>query len=558
MKKKGKKIPACAFGASITPDSISSMIQGTAGLFGNMTGKSTAQTSGQAALQSITDVVSNVGSGAQIGSTFGPQGAAIGAAAGAALGLVGKKGGITQTGGFTEDNQYSLGTGLIGAFGNKKMKRKIAADKAKVQANRIAVANTADLQSDWYEDNNYDTYTFANGGETDSLAYVDDGELIQTPDGQINKVPENGNPTDSNLVSLPDGSRILSDKLKVPGTNKTFAQIGDEMMAKKKSKGKDKYAENSAKLNARNNAMIHDRLFEQQEELKQKKGIGPKTKAFADGGLLRKYNRSVNNTLGAALSNPLTLDKALTGFYDSKGMGRMPNLTDNIAVDNSPKSKQFSLKNLQELGRGAVSNIGEGLGKVDFGNIATSIASLAPVISNLTQGSGEQVRDIQNPYAGTVARTMRNRRFNIQPALNALSQNRAIGDYNASQMNTNTGANMAYRLQSAVNLDRGIENLFSQASNIQGQYDAEYANTLNNLGQQYVGAVNLSSDLGARNRAAASNLRAAGLGQLSKWAQTQQLMTNQRRRDKQMLGLYKPFLEQGFTSTDLTNFLKYD
>jgi hypothetical protein len=40
------------------------------------------------------------------------------------------------------------------------------------------------------------------------------------------------------------------------------------MMAKKKSKGKDKYAENSAKLNARNNAMIHDRLFEQQEELK--------------------------------------------------------------------------------------------------------------------------------------------------------------------------------------------------------------------------------------------------------------------------------------------------
>lgn len=558
MKKKGKKIPACAFGASITPDSISSMIQGTAGLFGNMTGKSTAQTSGQAALQSITDVVSNVGSGAQIGSAFGPQGAAIGAAAGAALGLVGKKGGITQTGGFTEDNQYSLGTGLIGAFGNKKMKRKIAADKAKVQANRIAVANTADLQSDWYEDNNYDTYTFANGGETDSLAYVDDGELIQTPDGQINKVPENGNPTDSNLVSLPDGSRILSDKLKVPGTNKTFAQIGDEMMAKKKSKGKDKYAENSAKLNARNNAMIHDRLFEQQEELKQKKGIGPKTKAFADGGLLRKYNRSVNNTLGAALSNPLTLDKALTGFYDSKGMGRMPNLTDNIAVDNSPKSKQFSLKNLQELGRGAVSNIGEGLGKVDFGNIATSIASLAPVISNLTQGSGEQVRDIQNPYAGTVARTMRNRRFNIQPALNALSQNRAIGDYNASQMNTNTGANMAYRLQSAVNLDRGIENLFSQASNIQGQYDAEYANTLNNLGQQYVGAVNLSSDLGARNRAAASNLRAAGLGQLSKWAQTQQLMTNQRRRDKQMLGLYKPFLEQGFTSTDLTNFLKYD
>lgn len=549
MKKKGKKIPACAFGASITPDSISSMIQGTAGLFGNMTGKSTAQTSGQAALQSITDVVSNVGSGAQIGSTFGPQGAAIGAAAGAALGLVGKKGGITQTGGFTEDNQYSLSTGLIGAFGNKKMKRKIAADKAKVQANRIAVANTADLQSDWYEDNNYDTYTFANGGETDSLAYVDDGELIQTPDGQINKVPENGNPTDSNLVSLPDGSRILSDKLKVPGTNKTFAQIGDEMMAKKKSKGKDKYAENSAKLNARNNAMIHDRLFEQQEELKQKKGIGPKTKAFADGGLLRKYNRSVNNTLGAALSNPLTLDKALTGFYDSKGMGRMPNLTDNIALPELTVAAPAITKSKTVTAAPKTSGF-------NVNDIASSIASLSPVISNLLSGDAEQVRDVQNPYAGTITRTMRNRRFNIQPALNALSQNRAIADYNASQMNTNTGANMAYRLQSAIGLDRGIENLYSQASNIQSQYDADYANTLNNLGQQYVGATNMAADINARNRAASRNVRRAGLGQLSEWTQNQALMRNQRLKDEMIMPFMQQFLSAGYTEDMLSNLRK--
>jgi hypothetical protein len=48
MKKKGKKARACAFGAKITPDSISDMIQGTAGLFGSLSGKSTATTSGQA------------------------------------------------------------------------------------------------------------------------------------------------------------------------------------------------------------------------------------------------------------------------------------------------------------------------------------------------------------------------------------------------------------------------------------------------------------------------------------------------------------------------------
>ena len=536
MKKKGKKARACAFGAKITPDSISDMIQGTAGLFDSLSGKSTATTSGQAVGQSIGNIFSGASSGMQIGQMFGPQGAAIGAAAGAAMGLIGKSGGITETGGFTEDNQYSLGTGLIGAFGNKRLKRKIEQDKAKVQANRIAVSNTANLQADWYNDNNYDTYTFADGGTAGSLAYVDDGELIQTPDGNVSKVPEQGKPTDSNLVNLPYGTKILSDTLKVPGTKKTFAQMGEEMMSKKKSKGKDRYAQNAAKLNAMNNAMIHDELFNQQEALKQKKGIKPKTKAFEDGGLYRRYNRSVNDTMrDIIIGSQLGQDKVLTGFYDSKGMGRMPNLTDNITLP-------------EVTAAAPTGDTGKGNGKGRHFSF--------PKLGD--PGSAEQVRDVQNPYAGTVARTMRNRRYDITPALRELSTSRAISDYNASQSNTNTGANMAYRLQSAVGLDKAIANLYSQASNMQSKFDADYASTLNNLGQQYVGAVNLSSDLGARNRAAASNIRNASLGQLSKWAQTQQLMRNQKRRDKQMLGLYKPFLESGFTNTDLTNFLRYE
>lgn len=557
MKKKGKKARACAFGANITPDSISDMIQGTAGLFGSLSGKSTATTSGQAVGQSVGNIFSGASSGMQIGQMFGPQGAAIGAAAGAAMGLIGKSGGITETGGFTEDNQYSLGTGLIGAFGNKRLKRKIEQDKAKVQANRIAVSNTADLQADWYNDNNYDTYTFADGGTAGSLAYVDDGELIQTPDGNVSKVPEQGKPTDSNLVNLPYGTKILSDTLKVPGTKKTFAQMGEEMMSKKKSKGKDKYAQNAAKLNAMNDAMIHDELFNQQEVLKQKKGIKPKTKAFEDGGLNRRYNRSVNDTMrDIIIGSQLGQDKVLTGFYDSKGMGRMPNLTDNIAL---PEVTVTAAAPTGDTSKGTGKGRRFSFPKLgDLGEYASSIASLAPVISNLTSGSAEQVRDVQNPYAGTVARIMRNRRYDITPALRELSTSRAISDYNAGQSNTNTGANMAYRLQSAVGLDKAIANLYSQASNMQNQFDADYASTLNNLGQQYVGAVNLSSDLGARNRAAAYNIRNAGLGQLSKWAQTQQLMRNQKKRDKQMLSLYKPFLESGFTNTDLTNFLRYE
>lgn len=122
---------------------------------------------------------------------------------------------------FTDYDEGSLGSGLIGAFGNRRLRRKRAAIKKNAYSNRAAVQGTNYLQSEAYDDMiGMNTDTMANGGVSSSLAYVDDGELIQTPDGSISKVPENNKPTDSNLVSLPEGSRVLSDKLKVPGRKK--------------------------------------------------------------------------------------------------------------------------------------------------------------------------------------------------------------------------------------------------------------------------------------------------------------------------------------------------
>ena len=59
-------------------------------------------------------------------------------------------------------------------------------------------------------------------------------------------------------------------------------------MAKKKSKGKDIYAQNSDMLNNMNNQLLHDKLFTMQENLKAKRGIKSKSKsinAFDNGGL---------------------------------------------------------------------------------------------------------------------------------------------------------------------------------------------------------------------------------------------------------------------------------
>ena len=67
-------------------------------------------------------------------------------------------------------------------------------------------------EQEFYDDYDNDIQTMAQGGMTSSLAYVDDGELLNTPQGVIAEVPEEGKPTDSNLVDLPEGTRILSDK----------------------------------------------------------------------------------------------------------------------------------------------------------------------------------------------------------------------------------------------------------------------------------------------------------------------------------------------------------
>ena len=82
---------------------------------------------------------------------------------------------------------------------------------------------------------------------------------------------------------------------------------------------------------------------------------------------------------------------------------------------------------------------------------------------------------------------MAGRRMNIQPAINANRQRRAVNNYNLSQLNTNTGANLAARSQMAASEYGANADMYSAASNTNNGYAAEYANMLGNLGNQYVG-----------------------------------------------------------------------
>lgn len=591
MKSKKKtKVPAYTFGTQFK-EIGNNMLESAPDILNTLTTpfqKSNATTGGQAAAQSVSDIASGAATGFQVA---GP----IGAAVGAGIGLIGRSGEEARMTSFTDYDEGSLGSGLIGAFSNRKLRRKRAAIKKNAYGNRAAVQGTNYLQSEAYEDMiGMNTDTMANGGMSSSLAYVDDGELIQTPDGSISKVPENNKPTDSNLVSLPEGSRVLSDKLKVPGRKETFAQLGEKMMAKKKSKYNDRFAENAAKLNEMNNNMIHDQLFAMQESVKQSKGIKPKTKQIQAAALgdeikpglgdrivdaiynpNRKWGAGVqwgtgNNqwyhvptastTATASTSTPTRRRKATstsmnTGLID-EGKPELPFTWYDAPTVESVYDTDYDTVESPSATPNDISYRETRADRRDklfdkVGSALSGIASLTPVMSNLFTGRPETVDAVYNPYATSISNTMRRRRYDISPAIEDLNRNRATSNYNASQINTSTGANLAYRLQSAVNTDRAIASLRSQESNVNNQYLGDYANTMNSLGQQWVNATNMANEANAQNRATARNIRRAGLSQLSQWAQNRELMRNQKARDMEMWPLYQRFLQAGFTEDDL-------
>lgn len=677
QKLSGDPIQIQPYNPSTSPNIMGvagGMIGGAGDMLTLVGGNSNASTGGEAAKESVQSVFKGAATGAKMGAALGPVGAVVGGIGGAVVGSIGKSGKV-QVNGFYEDPTLTLGTGFKGAVQNKGLREKYRREKERVSGNRFALQNSALLNADWNETYDQSVDTMAYGGTTSSLAYVDDGELINTPDGNILEVPEEGKPTDSNLVNIPEGSRILSDTLKVPGSKETFAQMGKRMMSKKKSKGKDKYAENSAKLNQMNDQMIHDQLFNLQESIK----ISKKSPAnnFKDGGTKRgftyrdnsgkEYNYQVGDTFDykgrkykvtdrnsavpldgkySDFNTNMNPDNVLTPLYQTQGLPiNLPNvdaLASTIAANRiarRPRAKMVdTVNNELDLSNETIDRLGTeripmsysasptrkrtvssttaipatrstrtnvtttDLPLIDntldlsaeypsrlgqetiytnpstlssevpeagstrsprirnsfdwrkLGQGLTDLAALTPVLSNLGT-TAESFDTVYNPYSSQILSTMAGRKYDITPARRAIRENRAISNYNASQSNTNTGANMAYRLQSQVAADKAIADLYSQKSNIENQYKGEYANTLNNLGQQFVSARKMSTDLNARSRAAARNINREALSQISNYAQNRRLMNNQRSRDMAMLDAYAPFLESVYTTADYSNLM---
>lgn len=627
-------------------DAINSMIS-------NVTGPATASTVSESRMQTAMGTISGTAKGAAAGfAVGGPVGAIVGGVAGLASGITGKKGSVSVSKNPYDDTvDIKYGTGIRGGARNRrKLRRQAEQAQSNARSNQASLQMGSINEQEFYDDYDNDIQTMAQGGMTSSLAYVDDGELLNTPQGVIAEVPEEGKPTDSNLVDLPEGTRILSDKRKVPGSKETFAQMGKRLMSKKKTNRTDKYAENAAMLNEMNDQAIYNKLFAIQEGTKVSRKTKNGIQAAANGDIItragrNKYvrkapqliennidlnnevysrvpdeqiavsRRSVPNyfTNASSLAAKTLASDALvnsgewrggvpywllsatgsprstsaeqaitnvstppatvtTGTRKTTGITRMPSSKKNTLIEPVNNELDLSEETMSRVGdevapyiattRTTNTTDNSSSNPTDNKNwshsindILTDISALAPTISNM-YARPEQFNATYNPYESQIRSTMANRKFDISPAKRAIRENRSISNYNAANYNPNTGANLAYRLQSQIAANKAIADLYSTASNVNNQYAGEYANTLNNLGQQRVQATNMAVDMNAKSRAVARNIQRTALSQLSQYAQNKQLMKNQKSRDMAMLDMYGPFLEAGYSSKDFASFMK--
>jgi hypothetical protein len=651
MKKKNNKktIPAYAFGM----DQLSNYLGG-ANVFGSaISGLSEEGSTGDVAGSTIGSAASLAGAGLTVG---GP----IGAAVGGGLGLV---------------------SGLIGSIKRKKQMQALRRRKETLNKTKIGMNAAAETEGEYWDDNDL-AYTFENGGILPDLAYLDNNEVVRDDYGNIVQVPNTQPGTDNHLVDASTLESVLSDKIKRPGTKNTFAKEG-QILSKmtKPSKGKDKFAENTNRLNKINANKAYNKLLAEQEAVKAAKGVKPKVKgipAYADGKGKKSFlntpivellsdlnfnifNRENEDISGAeavvrgvpygrhesALNQPISkllshsnynkaaarntainLGSPTTGTWFAplqtaaatpQGVDAVTYANDEpISVDTpvqptitqpvvtntytsasnrqvtktpsttgSVTTKQTTKPNItktttQRLSEPTMPLVNTSM-TIDWDDVVIPVnipasadeatkkralgkpksgyspdwLSLAPTVYNTLQSlrGPEEEPLVLNPYAGAVRSTMARRRMNIEPARLANSRSRAISNYNLANINANTGANLAARTQAAVDEYASNANMYATKQNADNAYLGEYANTLNNLGQQFVQSENMYNDLNARNRAAARNFGATATSQLGKWSQVNRLMQNQSSRDQMTLPFLADFLSQGFTKEQVDNLL---
>lgn len=509
-KKINKRIPSYKFGAQQIGDlanAVSSAAPSAANLFAGIGNKDA---------DALGGAMSGLSMGASLGSVAGPIGAGIGAVVGgiggAIVGSIGKKGSYDP---LTGEVEY--GSGIKGRRGLSD--DELDQISANIKNNIANKQNSSAYAEDYYSEHGYNSINqVAEGGIIpNTLAYLDDGELIRTPDGFISQIPEENKPEDSNLMNVPVGTQVLSDKIKVPGTNRTFAEEGKRIMKSKKY-GKDKYAQNSKMLNDMNNQIKYDELLAMQESMKSNKK--------------KNIKRYANGTPYLDLD---ILTPTYTGRFSPENIGTAfkpetktaTQLGYESALQNNKKTMNFN--------------------PYDFLSSLTSAASAITAANQNLKVKPESVPTFSyTPKFGPTS-------YNIDPLLQEINRNNAIARYNQSQLG---GAGLAYGIQAAIARDKAVAQAYDTKNKAENQMAWNNSNVYNQWAQFDANARHTADTENAQNRANARNIRRTGISQISTIVPSFLKDIRLENRDKAMFNAMLPYLEYGMTQDTISNLMK--
>lgn len=257
----------------------------------------------------------------------------------------------------------------------------------------------------WQKTNDHVEYAMG-GPVTDPNAELEKQEVMMQPDGTTDQVDGPSHEQGGVPVNVPAGTKIYSDKLKLPGTKVTIAKLAEKFKTNKEEKVLDddkatNTAKATAKLVAQTKQRKLDQLFQAQEAYKQqrvaqyarKMGVTlpqqQEQPQMRNGGYIPKYE---NGALTPMTAEDPELRQGLysgndymfntqdrpTPFYQTPmdqmqmrgtpDLGNQPGTPDQIAPNYNPGSPYTSNQrpNLdwRNIGEGAFNNVAQNAGNI--------------------------------------------------------------------------------------------------------------------------------------------------------------------------------------------------
>lgn len=187
---------------------------------------------------------------------------------------------------------------MLSIYGDNQLKQAISPYKdALNQYNANNPKTTLPYFPEFADGGSINDYKSMNMGGAASVE-VEDKETIQTPEGLIGAVYGDTHAQGGIPMNLPQGSKVLSEKLKNPKTKQSYAKMGKKLETKKdlkhlEEKTSDKINKETANLNITLKNQALDELFNDQEMNKLNGTFGNKVRKNAMKDYEMKYGGKI-------------------------------------------------------------------------------------------------------------------------------------------------------------------------------------------------------------------------------------------------------------------------